>query len=140
MTKGVPHRVENARLAIEAHIERLKPIPPPSYFPPEFVSLVYAELRDADKRVRESVPLREPSAKKPSRARPPARRSRPVNFTKQAELWFRGIGTYSLLSANVPSARSIMYAAGKRAGLKVRTEHRGHGLVVGFVIEEREEA
>jgi len=60
----------------------------------------------------------------------------PPNLTRQAELWLKAIGRYHLVTANVPSARSIMYAAAKNAGLKIRTEHRGNGLVIGTVIEE----
>ena len=121
------------RLALEAHIERCKSIPPPSYFPPEFVTLVRENLVEADERARASVQVWEPSAESP------VARARPVNLTETAEIWLREIGHCEIYSDNVPSARSIMYAAAKDAGLKIRTEHRGNGLVVGYVIEEREE-
>ena len=122
------------RLAINAHIERCKSIPPPSYFPPEFVTLVRKNLAEADERAREdeSVQIREPSAESPSA------RARPVNLTETAGIWLKEIGRCEICSDNVPSARQIMVNAAKRVGLKIRTEHRGNGLVVGYVIEERE--
>jgi len=153
-------KIRDRLLAFEGLAENCVSRPPPIEAPSAFVDLVRREIVEADRRAREpveqepeqieesvhdqeSVQVEGRKPEKPARVaghrkKPYKRKSVPptgMTMTRTAELWLVAIGRHVVVADNVPAARSIMFAAAKNKGLKIRTEHRGHGIVVGTVID-----